>query len=89
MLAAFFDPCFLYRKVDGILTGIVELAADVSISTVLPEYQQTEKHHTKSFITRKTATLPLLFFGTLIEYNVMKTGLFVSQDNYIEKLKIF
>lgn len=88
MMAAFFDPYFLYRKLNGVLTGITGLATDDSISTGLPEYQKSEEMNTKSFITRKTAKLPFRFLGTLIEYDEDQTGLFVSQDIQIKKLKL-
>lgn len=88
MLAAFFEPCFLYRKVNGVLSGITGLATDDYISTGLPEYQHNEEKHTKQFITRKTAKLPFRFLGTLIEYDENKTGLCVSQDIHIKKLKL-
>lgn len=86
-LTVFFDHCIQYRKLNGILTGITRLALDDFINAWLSEYQQTEELHSKSFITRKTATFPFRFLEIMIEYEEMNTGLCVFQDTHIKKLK--
>lgn len=84
MMSAFFYPCFLYRKINDVLTSITELATCDSISTDSSEYHTNEEFHTKQFIPHKTAKHPFCFLGTLLEFEENKTGLSVSQDIQIK-----
>lgn len=66
IVSSFFDPCFLYRKFNEILTLITGLATDDCISTCSTEYKTSEEIFTESFFTRKSTALPFRFVGTLI-----------------------
>ena len=86
MMCSPFDPCFLFRKIEGNLKGVTGLASDDSINTGSSEYQRDEDKATKDCITHKNEVAQLRFLGFNIMCSANLTT--VHQSSHINRLQV-